>query len=778
MNQFECAWLEHFPVEVDPGSPQKMQQAKDKSAFRDSNRVESALEMTPLVTGRGRFTSDVQVEGALHVVFLRSPVAGMQIETLDVSAAKAHPGVKAVLTSADLAHLKQLPVNAVGLEPFAPAVTYLADGQVDAVGQAIVAVVAERLSDAEDAAEVIEISFAPAQAFVPTKVTTSQWSAGEPETIFATAPHVVSVRHTAARVAPSPLEPRSILAVPEANRGLTVWHSTQTPHRTRENLCALLGLDPTRVRVAAPDVGGAFGAKASLSLEDVVTAFAAIHLGQPVRWTATRSEEFQSGNHGRGGHVAGRLAVDADGRALALEISADFEIGHWSPFSGLMPALNVVRIGPGPYAIAAGQARGQVRTTARAPVGIYRGAGRPESTLLLERLMDQAAQATGLDPLEIRRRNVLAPAQLPYQHTSGAMPCSGDFAGLLAALSDRADYPARRARIAKDRSQGIVAGLGVALFVEPCGKGTEFAAVKLDATGKIIAATGSTNQGQRRQAATRRIVGSALGIAPETIDVLIGDTATVADGVGALASRGTPIGGAALHGAAIELRARLASLAGRHLNQSVDKITFDDHGARSTGVDRHLPWRDLVTQAASEGIDLDVSHTYTAPGEAWSSGACLVEISVDRETGVLTVRDIVWIDDAGPLIDPQSAKDQLLGGAVQGLGEALMEQIIYDGDGQLLTGSLMDYALPRADDIPPFAIDSRPTPSPMNVLGAKGIGEAGPVGLPAAILNAAFDALRPLCTDVHDMPELSLPLTSAKLWRAMQQIAPSGSSSP
>ncbi|WP_144007032.1 xanthine dehydrogenase family protein molybdopterin-binding subunit, partial [Pelomonas sp. KK5] len=523
-----------------------------------------------------------------------------------------------------------------------------------------------------------------------------------------------------------PLEPRAALFQWHGERRLMrAWLSTQTPSRAREDIAAALELMPEQVHVVATDVGGAFGGKASVFIEDLMLALAARRpdlQGRPLRWLATRGEDLLSGTHGRASRLQGRLWLDDQGGIAALDAGLQFALGHWLPFSAAAPLRNTCRILPGPYRVGALQVKAEGRLSHAAPVGIYRGAGRPEACILMERLVDEAARSRGLDPLDLRLATAWTGAELPRTLASGAWLDRCDPRALLERAAVLFDYRARR------RQQAPLTGLGIALYVEPCGQGGESVRLSALADGRFELATGATAQGQGRETAYARIAAEALGCPDDWITVVHGDTARCPAGIGALASRSTAIGGSAILAAARQLQRKLHE--GQVLPCSVE----------------------LFHETANE---------------AWASGCVMLEMSIDRDTGEPRIGEIVWVDDAGVIVHPELVHGQLVGGLAQGLGQALMEQLVYDDNGQLVTGSLMDYALPRASDMPvQIAIESLPVRSAANELGAKGVGEAGCIGLPAALLNAAHDALAPL-----GVRELDFPLTPARLWRAMQDAA-------
>jgi carbon-monoxide dehydrogenase large subunit len=694
-----------------------------------------------LLAGQGRFVADLAPPGCLHLAFLRSPYGAGRITLLDTADAAAMPGVALVLTSADLALMGQAAVNPLlpGAAPLP--LQPLADGVVRAAGQAVAAVVADTPFAARDAADMVALEVdGDAHAIPPALCQTFGTDGPLPDLPTAT----VTLNH--ALVAPMALEPRAVLAMPEGD-GISIWLSVQTPQRCRDDLAAILGLPRDAVRVVAPDVGGAFGGKASLMPEDVVVAVAALRTGRPVLWQGARGEEFLAATQGRGAATRATVAFAPDGRIRALRAQMEFPLGHWMPYSALAPARNGGRVMPGPYAVADTSVAVTAQASEGAAVNIYRGAGRPEAVMLMERAMDRAAGALGIDPLEMRRRNLSGP---------GPRACSGDPAALLDRVAHEADYSALRQRQAARRAAGGVCGIGIGLYVEPCGQGWEYAGMRLLPNGTILALTGSSAQGQGRETAVAQIVAETLGLSPDRIQVAAGDTALVPDGIGALASRSTPIGGSAMLRAARAFADLAAATAARLLNCAPDEVILSDAGPAPG-----LAWADLAARADAP-LAIDLRHEATA--EAWASGAVLAEVGIDPDTGAVTVERITWIDDAGRVINPMLVQGQLIGGLAQGLGATLMERMVYR-DGQLLTGSLMDYAVPRASDMPPVRLISQPTLTPANPLGAKGVGEAGCIGVPAALLNAVQDALIPF-----DAPDLTLPLTSEKVWRAINRL--------
>ena len=677
----------------------------------------NACRTTARIMGQGCYVADVHLPDALHVHFLRATMAEGILTSVATEDAQSAQGVYAIHTGADVAHLGDLSVNPVLPLTHTPKFQILADTTIQAVGQSIAAVLAETPQAAADAAELIwpEIEDPDTPSLHP-PIAEKTYSAGDTAAAFAAADHIVSCTIQHPRLAPSPMEPRAIAVRYNAgDDSVTIWHSTQTSHRTRSELAQILDITPDRIHVIAPDVGGAFGMKASLYPEEVFTVWAALRHKRATRWIATRSEDFLSATHGRGLKTHGRLAVAADGTFLALDATVEAPLGLWLPNSALVPAWNGARILPAGYDIDTLRITTKAVPDARAPTGIYRGAGRPEAVALMERLADKAARLTGIDPVALRKRNLLPATRLPHSTATGNILDSGDYTAALETLVQSANYATLRKAQTKRRAAGELVGLGLSFYVEPSGSGWESARVTLHADGTATVASGSSSQGHNRSRAFAKIAANALNLSPEDITVQFGDTATCPEGIGALASRSTAIGGSAVLEACREIQTRLAN---------------------------------------GETAPITAEIRYENKGQAWGFGAYLILLSIDPATGTPTVEQAHAIDDTGTVIDEIGVTGQLQGGFAQGLGEALLEAIHYDADNQLLTGSFMDYALPRAIDVPALHLSKSETPSPMNSLGAKGVGEAGTIGAPIAILNAAIDALAPL-----GITDLQMPLT-------------------
>lgn len=692
-----------------------------------------------LLRGQGQYVHDIHLPGMLHAVFVRSMYARATLKEVDTSMAAICEGVNAVFTGADCAEVFMPAPNA--LLPLAqiPRFPAMAQGRLEFVGQPVALVVADTLEHARMAAELVMVDCDPeaattdafaaraAHAHAASGLARAHYQHGTWQDADAKGCTQVSVVHAQPRLVAMSLEPRAAVASFQGGQ-LTVWLPSQAPSRARRDVAAACGLTADQVRLIAPDVGGAFGAKSSVSPEDLLLACAAVKLGCSISWLSARSEEFTSGMHGRGGYLTGSLWVDGQGKLRHLQASMQFPVGAWLAYSAVVPARNAARILPGPYQVDSLNVQSDATFSNAAPVTIYRGAGRPEAALLMERLIERAARALQLDPIELRLRNCIPASAMPYATPTGETLDAGDYAALLQRAAERFGYAAERTEQARRRGQGGVVGIGTALYIEPCGQGWESARVTLNADGSVTVASGSPSQGQGHATSFAVIAADALGIAVDRITVLAGDSATAPEGIGALASRSMAIGGSAILLAAQEAKRRMN---------------------------------------AGEALPLTVEQTYTAPAEAWSYGCVMARVAIDADTGRMKVERILWVDDAGHIVSPQLAEGQLLGGLAQGLGQAMMERMVYDDEGQLLTGSLMDYAVPRADDMPPVELDSLHVPTRANALGAKGVGEAGCIGVPAALLNAAADALSP-----WGEVELDFPLTPERLWRAMQTRHP------
>jgi carbon-monoxide dehydrogenase large subunit len=748
------------------------------------------VEDRPLLTGRGRYTDDITPPGTLHAYFVRSPYAHARITRLAVDAARRAPGVVAVLTGADVRGLGAPSVNTFFPGTKTAPHPILADGAVHAVGEPVAAIAAETSAQARDAAELVEVEYEPLPALVRPEDALAPgapilydavpdncafahaWKVGDVAAAFGGAHRVVKLRVEQTRLSSVHLEPRAALATYDGATGeLTVWLSTQAPFRERAELASILGIPENRLRVIAPDVGGGFGAKGAPYRDYVITAYLALALERPVKWVATRAEDIVATQQGRGSHAEAELAVDARGRIRGLRARIVTPLGAQIMINGQGPARNYGRTLPGAYVVPAVdiEVRGVYTTTP--PTGPYRGAGRPEGIFMIERLMDEAARAVGLDPAEIRRRNFVPRDAFPYKTPTGTVYDSGDYVAAFEKALQLADYDRLRKEQQAARARGELVGVGIAAYVEPAAFGWESASVRIEKTGVVTVVTGSSAHGQGHETTWAQIVAEVLGVDPAAIRVRHGDTLGAPQGIGTFGSRSTALGGSAAFRAAEQVREKARRIAATMLEASPADVVLADGGFQVTGVpSRRASWRQVAESAyrgvhlpPGEAPGLDATVFFNGENETWSFGACVATVAIDRETGEVRLTSLVWVDDAGTIVNPLLAEGQLHGSYAQGAGQALLEGLVYDRDGQLVTATLMDYAVPRLGDFPEPRLDKTVTPSPRNPLGAKGLGEAGCIAVPPAIVNAVADAL-----EDWGAPHLDMPITAEKVWRVLQ----------
>jgi aerobic carbon-monoxide dehydrogenase large subunit len=751
------------------------------------------VEDRPLLLGVGRYTDDLALPTALHVHFVRSPHAHARVTRLDVDAARAVPGVVTVVTANDVAALGSLPANPLlpGLK-VAPYPILVGD-VVRAVGEPVAAVAAATAALARDGAERVAVDYEPLKPVVEAsdagragapvlydtlgtnEALVTAWRAGDPARAFAQARAVARVAVTHPRLAAVAMEPRATLARWDAATGeLTLWTSTQAPFRVRADVAALLDLPESRVRVVAPDVGGGFGVKGDTYREDILVAWLARRLGRPVKWVATRGEDFLTTKHGHGGAARGEIAVAADGAILGVRAEVAHPLGVHLMFNGAVPPFNHGRLVPGAYVVPAIEITSRGFYTTTPPLGPYRGAGRPEGIFLTERLLDEAARELGIDPADIRRRNFVPRDAFPYRNATGFVYDSGDYAAAFEKALALADYAGLRRRQRDARERGAVTGVGLASYVENAALGWESGTVRVERTGAVTVVTGSSPHGQGHETTWAQIVADALGVDPSVIAVRHGDTHGVAQGFGTFGSRSTALAGGALVRAATEICEKGQRVAAYLMEAAPGDVVAVEGGFQVAGVPaRRVTWREVAAAAyglrlpPGEAPGLDATSFFRAEGETWSFGTCVVTVDVDRDTGRVRLTKCVWVDDAGTIVNPLLAEGQLHGSYAQGVGQALLEGLVFDDAGQLLTASLMDYAVPRVGDFPEPVLDKTVTASPRNPLGAKGLGEAGCIAVPPAIVNAVVDALAPL-----GVRHLDMPLTPEKVWRALGTIGP------
>jgi aerobic carbon-monoxide dehydrogenase large subunit len=696
--------------------------------------------------GEARYVGDLKLPGMLHAAFVRSLYAHGRIVSVDAEAALAQPGVRLVLTAAEVDGLVD-PFPMVGRDAeVVPAMhPVLAGGRVRYVGEPVALVVADTPEQAADAAEWVGVEVEELPALVdPREAETSpslhddapdnvlvRWrrAEGDVEGAFARADAVVRARILAPRLIAAPIEPRVVLAEHDgASDVLTLWLSAQDQHRQLAGLRTVLRRPPERLRIVVPDVGGAFGSKGVPQAETAAVALAALRLGRPVKWTETRTESSLAVYQGRGADVDAELALAADGRMLALRARYLGDLGAYLYSTTPVAPLTGGQLLTGCYDIPAADVEVIGVCTTKVPTGPYRGAGRPEAALAIERLVDLAAAELGLDRVELRRRNAIPPESFPYRTALGFTYDSGDYAGALDAALELSGWDALLAGREATRAAGRLAGVGLSLYVERVGPGGETAHLSLGADGTAVLRTGSSPHGQGHETTFAQVVAEELGLDPAAVEVRWGDSFEIPEGVGTFASRSVTVGGSAALLAARELRAR------------VD---------------------------AGEEPPLEASAVFDLPGPVFSFGAYVASVEIDPESGEVRLASLVAVDDCGRVVNPLLAEGQVEGAVVQAIGECLYEQVGYDADGQPLAVNLYEYHLPTAQSLPEFAGALRETPSPWNPLGAKGVGEGGSIGTPAAIANAVADALAPL-----GIRHLDPPFTAARVWEAIRAARP------
>ena len=756
-----------------------------------------------LVRGAGRYTDDIHLPGEAHLYVLRSVEAHARIGSIDVEAAKAAPGVIAVLTGADAAGaaLGGLPTMAVrerrpGVPMVTPPYPVLARDVVRHVGDGVAAVIAETLAQARDAAELIAVDYETLPAVTATAATVApgapavwpeapdnicfELALGDRaavEAAFAKAAHVVKLDYDISRVTTNSMEPRVAIGVYDAaTQRYTLHAGAQMPHALRGNVAKVLGVAPDRVRILSPDVGGGFGLKAGVFPEYILALWAAKLTGRPVRWLSDRSDGFVSDHHARDNVTHAELALDRDGKFLALRVRTVANLGAY--LSGVAVQAPTGNLGglAGVYTTPAILAEVTGVFSNTNPTAPYRGAGRPEAAYVVERLIDVAAAETGIDRIALRRRNVIPANAFPYKtglvftYDSGAFEKNMD---MVLAMADWAGFEARRAEA---RTRGRLRGIGLANAIEIAGgppqKPTEeMAQIRFDAEGHATVFMGTAAQGQGHETMFQQLAYSALGLLPEQVTVVSGDTDLVFDGRGTVGSRSMMAGGPALGEAADKIVAKGKRIAAHLLEAAEVDIEFKAGTFAVVGTDRRVSLTEVAKAAHDPthlppGVEagLDERATFFPKAPTFPNGSHVCEIEIDPETGVVKIVGYWVVDDVGRVLNPMLVKGQLHGGIVQGIGQALIEEIRYDPkSGQMLSGSFMDYAMPRADDVTSFEIETNEVPTPTNPLGSKGAGEAGTVGALPAVMNAVNDALKPL-----GIRHLEMPATPLRVWQAIR----------
>jgi aerobic carbon-monoxide dehydrogenase large subunit len=742
-------------------------------------------EDPPLVTGAALYCDDLVAAGALHAVFVRAPLAHGRILAIDPAPAAAMPGVAGVFTAADL----DLPPLPAGGAPAAMARPVLATGSVRFLGEAVAVVVAATRAQAVDAAEAVEVDYEPLEVVTdPRRALAAdaprlfegggnlakerRWP--EPSRALEGAEVVVRGRFVNQRVASAPIEPNAAVAVPEPGRdGLTLYAPSQAPFWTRDTVAEVLGMDQERVRVVVPAVGGAFGARIHTYPEQVAVAALAWRLGRPVRYVESRSETMLAMTHGRAQVQEVELAATRDGRITGLRARLLADGGAYP--ADATPMLSSTRyMASGVYRIAKVEVAWECVATNTTPVAAYRGAGRPEATAMIERAVDLLAARLGIDPAELRRRNLIPARAFPYTTATRARYDSGDYQGALDRVLAAAGYEELRGEQAARRQRGDVRqlGIGLSVYVEVTGFGSEFGEVVVEPDGRITARTGVSPHGQGHETAFAQLVAATLGVGADQVGVVHSDTFAVPRGEGTMGSRSLQVGGSAVAGAATQVLEKARALAAHLLEAPAEDVAvFPGEGLGVAGApSTALAWAELAAAAAdpdrrppgmdaglAAAVDFEMEHS------TFPFGAHLAVCEVDTETGLVRLLRHVAVDDSGRIHNRMLAEGQVHGGIAQGVAQALFEEVGYDEEGNCLNGNLASYTMPAAADLPAFETQRTETPTPLNPLGAKGIGESGTIGSTPAVQNAVVDALAHL-----GVTHLDMPLTPERVWRALR----------
>jgi aerobic carbon-monoxide dehydrogenase large subunit len=744
-------------------------------------------EDAPLLRGQGRYVADVTPAGCLHAVVLRSPHAHARFTVHDLDRVRAMLGVRLVLTVADVADLGLLPCTGVPPDVAikVPPYPVLAREVVRHVGDAVAFVVADTLVAAKDAAEAITVDWQPLPHVIGAKAALALgapqvWperpgnlafaaelgDARATQAAFAKAARAVSLSLVNQRLVTNYLDTRGVIAEYDGER-YTLTLGSQGSHMIRDIVGGVvMRLPPEKMRVVTNDVGGGFGTKFFPYCEYVLAAVAAERLRKPVKWVADRSEHFLADTHGRDNISTARLALDDKNHFLALEIDIVADMGSYlSCFAPYIPWLGA-SMATGVYDIPAAHVRLRAAYTHTVPVDAYRGAGRPEASYLIERLVDVAAREAGVAPDALRKKNFIKPKAMPYTTPTGKVYDSGDFAGILARAQELADWTGFAKRLAASKRTGKLRGIGVATYVEACGNlGPETANLTLGHDGGVTVLIGSQSTGQGHATAYAQLVADHLGLPPDKVRLVQGDTDRIAAGVGTGGSSSIPIGGVAVDRSAKKLAAQIKEIAADALEASIGDLEITDGAVRVAGTDRVISLADIAAHASATPERLTAANEFGNEPPTFPNGAHIAEVEVDSATGAVAIVNYVIVDDFGATLNPLLLEGQVHGGSVQGLGQALLEQTVYDpASGQLLSASLMDYALPRAADAPSFTFETRNVPCKTNPLGVKGAGEAGAIGSCPALINAVCDAL----WRAYGISHVDMPATPPRIWAAIR----------
>ena len=763
------------------------------------------------LTGAGQYTDDIQLAGMKYAVFVRSPHPHANIRSVNKTAALAAPGVVGIFDGQDVAADKVagLPcgwlITSTDGQPMKePPHPFLAQGKVRYVGDHVAIVVADTLENAKNAAELVEVDYEPLPAVVDVRDAPKgtalhdiapdnhcyKWAIGDKAAVdatFAKAAHVTKIDLVNNRLAPNPIEPRAAIgAYNRANDEYTLYVANQNPHVERLLMTAfVLGLPEHKVRVIAPDVGGGFGAKIFLYAEDVAVTWAAKKLNTAIKWTCERSEAFLCDAHGRDHVTHAELAMDKDGKFLGFRVHTDANLGAYlSTFSTAVPTILYATLLAGQYTTPQIYVEVDAWFTNTSPVDAYRGAGRPEATYLLERIVSRAAWDMKLSQDEIRRRNFIT--QFPYQTPVALQYDTGDFHACMDKANELADVAGFAKRREASKAKGLLRGIGYSSYIEACGLAPsniagalgaraglfECGEVRVHPTGSVTVFTGSHSHGQGHETTFAQVVASRLGIDPAQVDIVHGDTGRVPFGMGTYGSRSISVGGAAIMRALDKIEAKAKKIAAHLLEASDADIDFANGEFTVKGTDKKIAFGQVaLTAYVPHNYPLDklepgLNETafYDPTNFTFPGGTYIAEVEVNPETGETRVDRFTAVDDFGTIINPMIVEGQVHGGVVQGIGQALLEHCVYDREtGQLVTGSFMDYAMPRADDVPSFTLGHVTTPCTTNPLGTKGCGEAGAIGSPPAVINAVLDALAPL-----GVKDIDMPASPSRVWQAIQ----------
>jgi carbon-monoxide dehydrogenase large subunit len=761
------------------------------------------------LTGRGRYTDDINLPGQLYAHLLRSTVAHASLGSVDTSAAEAATGVHAVFTGPDMEGVGGVPTGwlihskdgSPMVEPTHPA---MAIGKVRHVGEVVAIVVAETRDQAREAAALIDIDYQELPAVASLEAARADgaplvwdeaggnlcydWEVGDraaAEGAIAGAAHTVSIDVVNQRLVPNAIEPRAAIGNFDPATGeYTLYTTSQNPHLIRLLLGAfVLGLPEHKLRIVAPDVGGGFGSKIPHYAEEAILTWTAGQLGRPVKWTSDRSEAFVSDTQGRDHISTATLGLDEDGRFVGLKVSTQANLGAYlSTFATCVPTYLYGILFAGPYTTPAIYCEVEGVFTNTVPVDALRGAGRPEATYLLERLVDKAAAATGIDRVDIRRRNFIR--EFPYQTPVALQYDQGDYDATLDLALEASDWDGFEARRNEAAGRGKLRGIGISTFIEACGIAPsavvgslgaraglyEVGSVRVHPTGSVSVFTGTHSHGQGHETTFAQIVAETLGVDFEAVDVVHGDTAAIPFGMGTYGSRSLAVGGTAIYNAVQKVIAKGRKIAAHLLEASEEDIEFADGNFTVAGTDRSKSIGEVALTAYvphnyPEGLEPGLEETafYDPLNFTFPAGTHVAEVEVDPETGEVELVSVTGADDVGRIINPMIVDGQLHGGLAHGIGQALLEHCEYDAEGQLVTGSYMNYTMPRAGDLPNFNINHNTTHCTHNPLGVKGVGEVGSIGVPPAVINAVVDALSPL-----GVTHMEMPATSERVWQAIR----------